>query len=427
MSLQKIFSHFLNNRLVATDTRNIRQGAIFFALKGERFNGNQFAQQALDAGASLIVADEETGVVDDRIVRVQDSLATLQHLANRYRKTFSIPILAITGSNGKTTTKELIRDILKSKYRVHATGGNFNNHIGVPLTLLSMPAETEIAVIEMGANHLGEIKSLCEITEPGFGMITNIGKAHLEGFGGIEGVKKGKFELYEYVHANGGKIFVNTGLPMLNEISNNMDRIDYALKCNQFELDIVSETPALEFAWGNNLIDKIQIKTHLAGAYNLYNIASAIAVGKHFGVNEKEMAFAIESYTPDNSRSQLLRTKKNLLIMDAYNANPTSMLHAMENLAKQPGKKFFILGDMLELGNEGPLEHKHILAQATRLGLDGIAVGEIFSSFKTNFPYRTFLNNDEAKKYLQNLTLHDAVVLIKGSRGLRLEELLDAL
>ncbi|MDZ4824633.1 MAG: UDP-N-acetylmuramoyl-tripeptide--D-alanyl-D-alanine ligase [Flavobacteriales bacterium] len=427
MPVAKIFEQFLKSKTVTTDTRNISQGAIFFALKGENFNGNHFAGQALEAGAVMVVVDEDIHLKDTRIVKVENSLVALQELANQFRKAFSIPVLAITGSNGKTTTKELVRDVLKKRFRVHATKGNFNNHFGVPLTLLSMPADTEFAVIEMGANHQGEIRQLCEIAEPDLGLITNIGKAHLEGFGGLEGVKKGKRELYDFVNVTGGKVIVNTELANLCEVSDGMNRIEYGFHCPQFSLRITSETPTLSFEFIAKKFVPTEVATHLAGAYNLYNIASAIAVGIHFGIDTEKIAEAIAEYTPDNQRSQLKKTAHNLLILDAYNANPSSMENALVNLSRQPGKKFFIIGDMLELGEEETREHQRILELAVQLQLNGITVGEIFFSLRSKFSFSSFSSNAEAKEFLLVSELKYYTILVKGSRALRLEELTDVL
>jgi UDP-N-acetylmuramoyl-tripeptide--D-alanyl-D-alanine ligase len=318
--IQRIFEHFLNVRSVTTDTRKINPGDIFFALKGGNFNGNTFAAKALEMGASMVVIDEPQTPHDERMVLVKDVLTALQQLAKLYRESLHIPFLAITGSNGKTTTKELIRDVLAQRYRVSATIGNLNNHIGVPLTLLAIPADCELAIVEMGANHQGEIRSYCEYALPTHALITNMGKAHLEGFGGEEGVVKGKKELYDFTHARGGVIFVNTDLEKLKRSSEGMSITAYSSNA----LECVSESPALVYAHVHEGV-RMVYSTQLAGAYNLYNIASAIAVGEHFGVSNEKIHAAICAYTPENNRSQIKRTERNTLIMDAYNANPTSL------------------------------------------------------------------------------------------------------
>ena len=421
--IQRIFEQFLQVRSVTTDTRKINQGDIFFALKGGNFNGNTFAAKALDMGASMVVIDESQTPHDERMVLVDDVLTALQQVAKMYRESLRIPFLAITGSNGKTTTKELIRDVLTQRYRVSATIGNLNNHIGVPLTLLAIPADCELAIVEMGANHQGEIRSYCQYALPTHALITNMGKAHLEGFGGEEGVVKGKRELYDFTHAAGGVIFVNTDLEKLKRSSEGMSITPYSSNA----LECVSESPALVYAHVHEGVRTVY-STQLAGAYNLYNIASAIAVGEHFGVSNEKIHVAICAYTPENNRSQIKRTERNTLIMDAYNANPTSLEFALEALSKQSAeKKYFVIGDMLELGDMGPAEHRHIVEVAKRLRLNGILVGPIFGSIWKEGDYPIFENNVAAKTYLETQAMRDHVVLIKGSRGIKLEEVVSAL
>lgn len=421
--IQRIFDHFLLVRSVTTDTRKIKHGDIFFALKGGNFNGNTFAVKALERGASMVVIDEEQQLNDARMVLVDDVLSALQQVAKMYRESLRIPFLAITGSNGKTTTKELIRDVLARRYRVSATVGNLNNHIGVPLTLLSIPADCEFAIIEMGANHQGEIRGYCEFALPTHALITNMGKAHLEGFGGEEGVVKGKKELYDYVHASGGVIFVNSDLEKLRRSAEGMKVISYSSNA----LECVSESPTLLYAHVYGGVRR-EYATQLAGAYNVYNIASAIAVGEYFGVSNEQIHEAICSYTPENNRSQVKLTARNTLIMDAYNANPTSLEFALEALSKQlVDKRFFVIGDMLELGEMGPAEHRHIINVAKRLGLNGILVGPIFKSVWEEGDFEVFENNLAAKTFLERQSIHDHVILIKGSRGIKLEEVISAL
>ena len=421
--IQRIYEQFLNVRAVTTDTRKINRGDIFFALKGGNFNGNTFAAKALEMGASMAVIDEPQTPHDDRMVLVEDVLTALQQVAKMYRESLNIPFLAITGSNGKTTTKELVRDVLAQRYRVSATIGNLNNHIGVPLTLLAIPADCELAIIEMGANHQGEIRSYCQYALPTHALITNMGKAHLEGFGGEEGVVKGKKELYDFVHGAGGMIFVNTDLEKLKRSSEGMQVTPYSSNA----LECVSESPTLVYAHVHDGM-RSEYVTQLAGAYNLYNIASAITVGEHFGVSNEKIHAAICAYTPENNRSQIKRTERNTLIMDAYNANPTSLEFALEALSKQSAeKKYFVIGDMLELGDLGPAEHRHIVEVAKRLGLNGILVGPIFRSIWKDGDYPIFENNVAAKTYLETQAIRDHVVLIKGSRGIKLEEVVSAL
>lgn len=419
-----LFQHFLKHRKVTTDSRRIERHAIYFALKGERFNGNHYAVQALEEGCDFAVIDEDVNSDHPGLVRVENALEELQELAGMYRRSLSIPFLAITGSNGKTTTKELITAVLSGKYKVHATHGNLNNHIGVPLTLLSIPADATFAVIEMGANHRHEIESYCIYASPDYGLITNIGKAHLEGFGGIEGVRKGKKELYDFVHANGGKVFVNVELEALREISRGMHIIPYGFGQEGAKLKVISEEPYLYFECeteGNVWT----VKSHLTGAYNLYNFASAIAVGRYFGVPMQDQVAAMEAYIPDNNRSQVVDSGRNRIIMDAYNANPSSMEHALINLSRQRGEKYFVIGDMRELGTEGPDEHRKILKLASGLGLKGVIIGSVFSSLADETEYPAFENNGDAMPFLKEMNLMDHTVLIKGSRGIRLEELKD--
>ena len=422
--LQPLFDHFVKHRTVTTDTRNITPHSIYFALKGERFNGNLFAQQALDSGSDFAVVDEEVESKDPRIIRVEDALKAMQDLALMYRQSLTIPFLAITGSNGKTTTKELIHSVLSKKYKVHATKGNLNNHIGVPLTLLSIPADATFAVIEMGANHQREIDGYCQYALPDFGLITNIGKAHLEGFGGVEGVKKGKRELYDFVSKRGGKVFVNTELANLDEVSQGMDRIPYGFESGDFSLNITGEDPFLRFEYVVNG-KTYSVNSKLSGAYNLYNFASAIVVGNYFGVTPEAQVEAMEGYDPDNNRSQIVKTEKNTLIMDAYNANPSSMENALINLSRQKGPLFFVMGDMRELGEEGPAEHQAMLEVATKLKLNGVTVGEVFAQVAGFDQYPRFKDAEAARAYLTGLDLHDHMILIKGSRGIRLEVLKD--
>lgn len=425
--LKRIYDQFLKCRRISTDTRKIEKDSIFFALKGERFNGNTFALQALEAGAALAIVDEPIAVDHPQVILVEDVLSTLQELARTYRRSFNIPFLAITGSNGKTTTKELVRDVLAKKYRVHATTGNLNNHIGVPLTLLSIPADCEFAVIEMGANHQQEIAGYCQYTEPTHGLITNMGKAHLEGFGGVEGVIKGKKELYDYVQAHNGLLFVNTELEKLQEASSGMNRIEYGFHSGSFQLELISESPVVSYTYKDSS-KKLDVQTNLAGAYNLYNIASAIVVGRHFGVDIEAMHDAIGSYTPDNNRSQLTKTNRNTLILDAYNANPSSMEHALISLSNQDfPNRFFVIGDMRELGQESEEEHRRILKKAMELHLQGITVGDYFYQLRNEAPFPSFPDREEARKYLETTELRDMLILVKGSRGIRLEEVISAL
>jgi UDP-N-acetylmuramoyl-tripeptide--D-alanyl-D-alanine ligase len=421
--IQKIYEHYLEVRCVSTDTRHIPQGAIFFALKGERFNGNTFAAQALEAGASMVVIDQADCLTDPRMVLVEDVLVALQEVARLYRMSWHIPVIGITGSNGKTTTKELMRDVLMKRYKVHATKGNLNNHIGVPLTILSMPSDTTLAIIEMGANHQKEIEGYCKYALPTHGLITNIGKAHLEGFGGEEGVFKGKRELFVAVHATGGVLFVNPELPRLAEASQGIETVDYGFQSGGMQLQVLREDPTLVYSSEKNGAIT-EVTTQLAGAYNLYNIASAIAVGRFFEVPEADIHAAIAAYQPENNRSQWHKTAQNELILDAYNANPSSMEHALRAFANQNhSNKIFILGDMRELGEASEQEHRQIFELAQALGLTGIWVGEWFQRLALEHGQMGFNDTAAAKEYLQAEAWVGKLILIKGSRGIQLEHL----
>lgn len=417
---------------ISTDSRNIIPGSIFFALKGENFDGNLFARQAMEKGAAYCVVDNPDLVGIDKMIVVEDVLKTLQNLANFHRNTFSIPIIAITGSNGKTTTKELIAAVLSKKYLTHYTKGNLNNHIGVPLTILNIDATHEIAVIEMGANHQGEINKLCEIANPDFGIITNIGKAHLEGFGGIEGVKKGKSEMYKFISKKKGKIFLHGDDDILQELSSSNDKITYGTKKLY---DVVGKlnhnANAVEFAWktrykATEIKSAPLIKTQLVGIYNYFNILCAACVGNYFSVPEEEINEAISSYLPENNRSQLKKTEKNILICDYYNANPTSMKAAIENFKKSEFKnKFLILGDMLELGDETQSEHNAIVTLLNELCFDEfILIGPEFHSI---LPEKSVVNTEKAIEKLHSMHLENKTILLKGSRGMALEKLIPTL
>lgn len=424
---EQIFQHFLKSRSISTDSRNILTGSVFFALKGEKFNGNLFAKQALEKGASMAVVDEKVDGNDPQIILVENVLSTLQELALDYRRTFQIPFLAITGSNGKTTSKELVRDVIAKSYKVHATKGNLNNHIGIPLTILSIPKDCEFAIIEMGANHQKEIASYCLFTEPNFGLITNMGKAHLEGFGGEDGVVKGKKELFDYLMSHHGKAFVNIDLPKLKEAAAKNETITYGFDLPNFKLKLLSESPVVSYEFiRHNKTTKTT--TNLVGAYNLYNIASAIAVGQYFDVAEMDIHEAISNYKPENNRSQLLNTVNNSVIMDSYNANPSSMGHALLSLSnQQAGIPFFILGDMRELGDVSLVEHKKTLELAQELKLDGLVIGPHFSAVASDFNYKSFIDLDTAKIHLQRNPIKGKMILLKGSRGMHLEDLVSSL
>jgi UDP-N-acetylmuramoyl-tripeptide--D-alanyl-D-alanine ligase len=435
--IEQLYAHFLKHPVVCTDTRDIKKDAIFFALKGANFNGNEFAEKALEQGCSLAVIDEEKYKKGDNYLLVNDVLAALQQLANYHRKQLNIPVIGITGSNGKTTTKELIHAVLSKKHNTLATKGNLNNHIGVPLTLLSINKEHEMAIVEMGANHQGEIQLLCEIAEPDFGIITNIGKAHLEGFGGIEGVKKGKGELYRFIENKKGKIFVHADDDVLMEIIGTNDKVTYGTKKLYDIVGTMVQSNDSEFIslqWSTrytaaSMKSSQVIHTHLVGVYNYYNLLCAACVGNYFKVEIEKINEALSEYLPTNNRSQLHKTANNTLILDYYNANPTSMEAAIENFAKlnQPNK-MVVLGDMLELGNESASEHAKIIELVNQKNIPNvILVGEHFMQVGQNSNAKIFKNSDDAAAYLKQLSLKNQTALIKGSRGIKLEKVVEVL
>lgn len=418
MSIENLYSLFLEHKLIDTDTRKIRKGGLFFALKGDNFNGNKFAKEAIDKGASVAIIDEAKYKTDKTIL-VNDVLTTLQQLANYHRKQLNTPIIALTGSNGKTTTKELINAVLSKKYKTTATQGNLNNHIGVPLTLLSLIPETELGIIEMGANHLKEIEFLCTIAEPNYGYITNFGKAHLEGFGSVEGVVKGKSELFDFLRNTNGKVFLNTDDKKQVKQSKGIEAIHFNADTIQF----LEADPNVTVKFENEFI-----KSQLIGKYNYNNIAAAIAIGNYFKVSSIKIKGAIENYVPSNNRSQIIQKDTNKIILDAYNANPTSMQAALENFQQlKDKKKIIFLGDMFELGVNSKEEHQKIALLATNSNFnETFLIGKAFSttSVKNAFIYDSF----EAFKASNNkLNINNATILIKGSRGMALERILELL
>ena len=424
--IETIYQHYLKTHKVSTDSRKIEQDAVFFALKGENFDANDFALQVAEAGiASLVVADRKDLPQHERILIVDDTLKTLQDLAAYHRSQSKATILSITGTNGKTTTKELVSAVLAKKYNIIHTMGNLNNHIGVPLTLLSIQPDTEIAVVEMGANHPGEIDFLCHIADPDYGLITNIGKAHLEGFGSFEGVIKTKTELYRHIKAHGKAVFVNQGNPLLWEQSEGQERISYGKHCGaSCPVAPGACNPYLSVVWRKRLI-----QTHLVGSYNFENVAAAIGVGHYFGVNEKAIVEALEAYTPTNSRSQVVETQKNRVIMDAYNANPTSMRAALVNFASICGENsLLILGDMRELGTASEEEHHNILGLMKELGFkDAMLVGQNFCAYNENPDWKTFEKVGDLCEYLESHPVSGKTILVKGSNSIQLGKVLPLL
>lgn len=436
MQIPELYKIYCTNPSIKTDTRIVQKGDLFFALKGDNFNGNHFAKQALDAGAAFAIIDETPDFSDERLIVTDDVLTTLQALAKYHREQFipkNIPFIAITGSNGKTTTKELIHEVLSTTYKTYTTKGNFNNHIGIPLTILSVKKDAEIAVIEMGANHRKEIEGYCKYTLPTHGLITNCGKAHLEGFGGEEGVKKGKGELYDYLRNTNGTIFLFNDYDYLISMSRGIENIKTygtvsaevtgIAKKGSGYLDVAITTGA----------DITSIHTHLIGDYNLPNVLAAVAIGKYFSVKDESIKNALENYLPGNSRSQLIEQGSNKIILDAYNANPSSMKAAIENFAKMTNgtksdetnnNKILMLGAMMELGDESMAEHKGIidLISAYQWGAV-VLVGGDFVRIK--HPYLQFENATQAKEWLANQNFTNSSILVKGSRSIKMEKVIE--
>ena len=433
-TINEIYQLFKQHPNVVTDSRKVAPGCLFFALKGERFNGNYFAASALADGAAFAIVDEAVEVPAGKSVQVDDVLTALQHLATHHRRQFNIPVLAITGSNGKTTTKELVSAVLVSHYPTHFTKGNLNNHIGVPLTLLSMPAKTEVAIIEMGANHPGEIDFLCRIAEPTHGLITNVGKAHLEGFGGFEGVKRTKSELYRYLAERNGLAFINMDEPFLTELAGgNRLRLFYQKSESPdpanipFEVKLVSEVPFLEAAFLGENGQWVSVRSQLIGQYNFSNIMTAIVIGKYFKVPADKIKAAIESYVPSNNRSQIKAIGTNTFILDAYNANPTSMRMAINSFSKMPGdRKVVVLGAMKELGEYCGEEHLDIAILASNSNIDKLVlVGEEFHEAYMATGAVFFSNTEQLKAWFAAQHFHQTQFLIKGSRSIGLERLVE--
>jgi UDP-N-acetylmuramoyl-tripeptide--D-alanyl-D-alanine ligase len=424
--MEQLFKLFYGTTGVSTDTRKINQDCLFICLRGDNFNGNEFVNKALELGAKYVICDEKTHLSDARIFVVDDCLLFLQELANFHRRQFSIPVIAITGSNGKTSTKELINVTLSKKHKVLATSGNLNNHIGVPLTLLLLTTEHEIALIEMGANKFKDIEELAYIAEPTHGVITNIGKAHLEGFKSFEGVLRTKRELYVSVADKKGRIILNGDDAILKKaLPEGVTTLSYGQdEGNDVIGELVNITPYIEIKWHTKNYISPLVQTHMIGKYNFYNFLTAIAFGIEFGVEPEKINEALSSYKPTNNRSQITKTEKNTVIMDCYNANPTSMQSALESFALIDAKnKFVVLGDMLELGQDAILEHEGILELLKSYQLEGILVGPIFKSLIPDSNFNTFNTLKEAEDFLRLKNLSNYLILLKGSRGIGLEKL----
>lgn len=427
MEIQDLYNIYLQFPIVGTDTRKIEKDSIFFALKGPSFNGNEFALKALEAGAAYAVIDEVPPIEDKRLILVNNVLNTLHLLAKTHRETFNIPFIGITGSNGKTTTKELVHAVLCQQYKTAYTQGNLNNHIGIPLTILRVRPDTEIAIIEMGANHQKEIEGYCQYAEPTHGIITNCGKAHLEGFGGVEGVRKGKGELFDYIRNMHGVVFAFDDYDYLHQMSHGIPTVHwYGTQHGEIIGKEKANDPFLQVEITEGFNQPIYIQTQLVGAYNLPNILCAVTVGKAFNVPLEKIQSAIAGYTPSNSRSQLIQSGTNKIILDAYNANPTSMAAAIQNFAGlNSEKKILILGAMMELGDSSMEEHANILHLIKQYHWDNVVlVGGDFGYMDVS-PYTYFPNSEEARQWYRSQNIQYTDILIKGSNSMHMNHILD--
>lgn len=431
-NIEQLYQHYLKHPVICTDTRSITNGCLFFALKGDNFDANQFAQKAVEAGAAFAIVDNPSFANGEQFILVDDVLSTLQELAKYHRKQLHIPVIGLTGSNGKTTTKELIRAVLAEHFRVFATKGNLNNHIGVPLSILSVTEEIEIAVIEMGANHQKEIELLCSIAQPSHGLISNVGMAHLEGFGGLEGVKKGKAELYAYLKESNGYAFLNAASKDLSEMLSKAE-VENVVRYNIAEEGVVqgilkNSDPLIEFEWSFEG-KTYEAKANLTGTYNFENILAAISIACFFKLSPEEINKGLADYFPTNNRSQLTKTDKNTIICDFYNANPSSMTAAINNLnSLTSANKIAILGDMFELGDESAAQHHTIAQKAVESNANQvILIGHLFYAFKNQFDAIFFETPQQAADYIKDNPIDNSLVLLKGSRGMKLEQLMDNL
>lgn len=425
-TIEKIYKLYKTAYTVTTDSRTITQGCVFVALKGEHFDGNDFVLNVAEEGiAACVIADRKDLPQHERLFVVEDSLKALQELANYHRKQLDTPIIGITGTNGKTTTKELVSAVLAKKYNILFTQGNFNNQLGVPLTLLRIKPDTELAVIEMGASHPGDINELTGIGEPNYGMITNIGRAHLRDFGGYEGVIKTKNEMYQYIAAHKGLLFVNKDNELLMDLSKSINKVTYGTS-NDADIQgkLLSANPYLSVEWNGKKID-----TQLVGDYNFENVMAAICIGTYFNVAANDIVEALSSYRPTNNRSQVIETARNRVVMDAYNANPTSMSHSIKNFRNIcKSDNLLILGDMRELGNESEQEHKNILELIKELRFENVyLVGEEFQRVAKNSKFSTFINVEDLAQYLQQHPVSGRDILVKGSNSIHLNKIIDSL
>jgi len=437
MSISDIYKIFIQHLIISTDSRNCPAGCLFFALRGDNFNANAFALSALENGAAYAIIDENEYAIDERFILVDNVLETLQQLAKYHRNQLDTTVIGITGTNGKTTSKELIAAVLSQKFNILFTQGNLNNHIGVPLTLLKLRPKHEIAVVEMGASHKGDIKELAEIACPDYGIITNVGKAHLEGFGSFEGVKETKSELYENIFYQGKKIFINSGnehllqMALKSGFTNDEELVKYKLISESAD-DlvtglVVSCSPFLKMQCATNKLSSFEIDTKLIGTYNAENILAAVTIGHFFGIDDAIIKAGLEQYTPQNNRSQLTVTEHNKLVVDAYNANPTSMRAAVQNFGlMEVENKMLILGDMLELGEHAETEHQTIVDLLESYQLKNvILVGKLFAQTKNEF--KCFENVENLLQYIEKQVIVDNYILIKGSRGIKLEKVIPLL
>lgn len=427
IEVEKLYQKYSEHKKISTDTRQITPDSVFFALRGDKFNANEFAAEALSKGARYAVIDEEKYKKDDRFILVPDVLQALQKLARFHRDRLTIPVVALTGSNGKTTSKELLNAVLGKKFRTYATRGNLNNHIGVPLTILSIDTTVEIAVVEMGANHLGEIALLCEIANPTHGFITNIGKAHIGTFGGFDNIVRGKSELFQHLITHNGIAFINSQNPLLANMAKRFrDPVFYPARADYYHAEFISADPMVKFRADNGDV----VQTNLIGAYNFENMAAALCIGKYFGVDAKLANQAVAEYVPGNMRSQVVQKGSNTIILDAYNANPSSMQAAIENLAAmKASKKVLILGDMFELEGEADKEHQAIGKLIKEKGFEDVYLcGSLFKSALHEIPRaKYFPRKDELVQELKQFPVSGATVLVKASRGIGLETVVEYL
>lgn len=426
MKIDSIYNHFIDCKGVSTDTRNIFKNSMFFALKGANFNGNKFASKAIDLGAKYAIVDEKEFQTSDNIFLVKNVLKTLQELANFHRKQFNIPVIGITGSNGKTTTKELLSVVLKTKFNLCVTSGNLNNHIGVPLTLLQLSDKNDIVIIEMGANKPGDIKELVEIAEPTHGLITNIGTSHIEGFGSLDGIIRTKTELYDFISKSNGELFINlSDSTLVKNLPENVNIYSYGVDKGDVKGEVITLDPYVTFKWYNEKSNNNIVKSNLVGKYNLLNFLVAVTVGQYFGVESDKINSALELYIPTNNRSQIVKTERNTLIADCYNANPASMAVAIENMKGiSANHKILFLGDMLELGSVSNEEHLKLIEDLYEFDKVYL-VGKEFK--KINSKFDSFESVDDLIKNVHLKSISKSFILLKGSRGIQLEKIISLL